>query len=264
MTRFSFMILAATLPLFASDTITLRDGTRRAGTFVSATDRTVTFEENGATRQYDLSQVQSVQFDPAVAFRSQRRNGSYADRPGQHANPSGTVIPANTEVSVRTNEPIQSTSADLNRYYSAVVDRDVTDSTGRVVIPRGSSAQLVVRDVTSGGATGSRQLTLDLQSVTVNGSTYYISTEDLQQTGAGREGLGKNKRTGEMVGGGAALGTLLGAIAGGGKGAAIGAVAGAATGAGVQVLTRGKEVRVPAETVLNFRLDQPLRLSETR
>ena len=63
-----------------------------------------------------------------------------------------------------------------------------------------------------------------------------------------------------MVGGGAVLGTLLGAIAGGGKGAAIGAVAGAATGAGVQVLTRGKEVRVPAETVLNFRLDQPLYL----
>jgi outer membrane lipoprotein SlyB len=67
-----------------------------------------------------------------------------------------------------------------------------------------------------------------------------------------------------MVGGGAALGTLLGAIAGGGKGAAIGAVAGAAAGTGVQVLTKGEEIRVPAETVLNFRLDEPLQLRDNR
>jgi len=67
-----------------------------------------------------------------------------------------------------------------------------------------------------------------------------------------------------MVGGGAALGTLLGALAGGGKGAAIGAIAGAAAGGGVQVLTKGREIRVPAETVLHFRLDQPLHLHEAR
>jgi hypothetical protein len=63
-----------------------------------------------------------------------------------------------------------------------------------------------------------------------------------------------------MVGGGAVLGTLIGAIAGGGKGAAIGAAAGAGAGAGTQILTRGKSVKVPAETTLRFKLDQPLRL----
>ncbi len=63
-----------------------------------------------------------------------------------------------------------------------------------------------------------------------------------------------------MVGGGAALGTLLGAIAGGGKGAAIGAVAGGAAGGTAQVLTRGKQVRVPAETILSFQLEKPLHL----
>jgi len=169
------------------------------------------------------------------------------------------MIPAGTELSVRTNETIEATGASTGRTYSATVERDVTDNNGQVVIPRGSTAQLVVRDMSTGGAVGSRELTLDLQSVTVDGNTYYVSTADLQRSGD-REGIGKNRRTGEMVGGGAVLGTLLGAIAGGGKGAAIGAVAGAATGAGVQVLTRGKEVRVPAETVLNFRLDQPLYL----
>jgi outer membrane lipoprotein SlyB len=63
-----------------------------------------------------------------------------------------------------------------------------------------------------------------------------------------------------MVGGGAVLGTLIGAVAGGGKGAAIGAVTGSAAGAGAQVLTRGKSVKVPAESKLSFKLDQPLSL----
>jgi len=94
--------------------------------------------------------------------------------------------------------------------------------------------------------------------VTIQGRRYGISTADIKESG--NQGIGKNKRTAEMVGGGAALGTLLGAIAGGGKGAAIGAVAGAAAGGTAQVLTKGKEVKVPAETVLKFKLDKPLRL----
>ena len=106
--------------------------------------------------------------------------------------------------------------------------------------------------------TGSSELSLDLQSVKVGGRRYTVNTADVQQKGS--EGLGANKRTAEMVGGGAALGTLIGAIAGHGKGAAIGAAAGAAAGAGTQILTRGKSVKVPAETVLRFKLDQPLRL----
>ena len=91
-----------------------------------------------------------------------------------------------------------------------------------------------------------------------------MTSSDVEQDAGRREGIGTNKRTAEMVGGGAVLGTLLGAIAGGGKGAAIGAIAGGVTGGVAQVLTRGKEVRVPAETVLRFRLDSPLRLEGER
>jgi len=98
--------------------------------------------------------------------------------------------------------------------------------------------------------------------VTVSGTRYLISTGDLQQQGG--QGVGANKRTAIMVGGGAALGTLIGAIVGGGKGAAIGAAIGAAGGVGTEVLTKGKEVRVPAETLLNFKLDQDLRLQAMR
>ena len=75
-----------------------------------------------------------------------------------------------------------------------------------------------------------------------------------------KEGVGKNKRTAKYVGGGALAGTLIGAIAGGGKGAAIGALAGGAAGAGAQQLTKGKEIKIPAETEMTFRLDQDLQL----
>jgi hypothetical protein len=67
-----------------------------------------------------------------------------------------------------------------------------------------------------------------------------------------KDGIGKNKRTAEYIGGGAVLGTIIGAIAGGKKGAAIGAVAGAGAGVGAQVLTRGKKVNVPAESLLSL------------
>jgi hypothetical protein len=143
--------------------------------------------------------------------------------------------------------------------FPADVAEDVLDSSGRVVIPKGSEAELVIRHVKSAGTVaGSSELALDLQSVKVGGRRYTVSSGALEQKG--HEGLGKNKRTAEMVGGGAVLGTLIGAVAGGGKGAAIGAATGAAAGAGVQVLTRGKNVKVPAESKLKFQLDQPLHL----
>ncbi|MCU1273630.1 MAG: hypothetical protein JWO48_1061, partial [Bryobacterales bacterium] len=166
--------------------------------------------------------------------------------------------PAGTEFSVRTNEAIDSTTGTEGRTYSAQVGRDVLDSSGAVLIPQGSDVQLVIRNISEGGTFSGPQLSLDVQSVTIDGRRYLVSTQDVQK--GGDHNIGKNRRTAEMVGGGAVLGTLLGAIAGGGKGAAIGAIAGAAAGGTAQVLTRGKEVKVPPETLLTFRLDQPIRL----
>ncbi len=169
------------------------------------------------------------------------------------------VVPDGTEIVVRTNEAIDSTSATEGRQFSGTVEKDVTGSNGEVLVPKGSGTELTVNEVSSGGTTGSPELTLGLHSIEIGGHRYLVNSADLQK--GNDRGIGKNKRTGEYIGGGAALGTLLGAIAGGGKGAAIGAVAGAAAGGTAQVLTRGKEVKVPAESILRFRLDQPLRLS---
>jgi hypothetical protein len=171
------------------------------------------------------------------------------------------VVPTGTEIAVRTNDAIDSQNASEGQTYSATVLQDIKGNAGETLIPKDSDAQLVIRQVNSGGNTGSAQLVLDLQSITVNGRRYRVSTEDISQSS--NAGIGKNRRTAEMVGGGAVLGTLLGAIAGGGKGAAIGAVAGGAAGGTAQVLTKGKQVKVPAETILRFQLDKPLHLDIT-
>jgi hypothetical protein len=165
------------------------------------------------------------------------------------ANPVSRVEPG-TNLAVRTNEYINTHSRDGRVYYGRIAD-DVRGSDGQVAIPRGSDVELIVRRARD------NDLILDIESITAYGQRYAIDTQ-AQRLESNREGVGANKRTGEFVGGGAVLGTILGAIAGGGKGAAIGAAAGAAAGAGTQIATQGREVRVPAESIVNFRLDQPL------
>jgi hypothetical protein len=161
-------------------------------------------------------------------------------------------IPSGTEIKVLTDTAID-VKAPSSRTYSATVREDVMDANGRIAIPRNSRAQLVAERVDN------NELSLAVHSVTVNGRNYIISTNSTTSSGQ-KEGLGKNKRTAMWVGGGALAGTIIGAIAGGGKGAAIGALAGGAAGAGGQVLTRGKQLNIPAETELKFKLAQDVTL----
>jgi hypothetical protein len=248
----------------AADRITLKNGSSHTGEFVSATRNQVIFnEENGARRQFELRDIDTIAFDSnRTDGRSSRRDRGSADRFNNNSRAAAYIIPANTEVQVRTNDAIDSRTTEGGRTYSAEIYQDVLGESGSVVIPRGSRAEMVIREMKEGGTVSSPKLVLDLQNVEVNGQRYLVSTEDLSQSSDA--GIGKNRRTAEMVGGGAALGGIIGAIAGGGKGAAIGAAVGAAAGGTAQVLTKGDRVRVPAETVLKFQLDQPMRLEAVR
>jgi len=161
------------------------------------------------------------------------------------------TIGTGTSISVRTNEAIDAKKSD-GRVFTGVVNQDVTDANGNVAIPKGSNAELIVKKASN------KDLTLDLESVNVNGQRYAVTAGVSSLSSGQWDGIGKNKRTAEFIGGGAALGAIIGAIAGGGKGAAIGAAVGAGGGAGTQVLTRGKTVKIPAESLLTFRLEQPL------
>jgi hypothetical protein len=280
------MAFLTILPLgLSAAKLTLRDGGVVYGQFVSGTSRSIVFQDDSGVRQtFDLDRVINIDFSPVIspaagAYPREQENQRPDSRPpvyeGNNANRSGdrgpddrrydadwATLPRGSEILVRTDESINSQSAAEGRTYPASIVQGIVDDHGTMVIPRGSEAQLIVRQVNEGGTLSNGNFILDLDSIRVNGHRYSVSTADLEAKD--RNGIGNNRRTGEMVGGGAVLGTLLGAIAGGGKGAAIGAVAGAAAGGGVQVATKGHEIRVPAETVLHFRLDQPLHLREMR
>ena len=178
----------------------------------------------------------------------------------QTVNIQNDMMPAGTQLAIRTDQEITADSQSVGQTYPASIANDVVDQNGRVVIPRGSPARLTIANMSSGTmGVGNNQVALALQSVTVNGRELNLTSDT--QTASGDRGIGKNKRTATMVGGGAVLGTVIGAVAGGAKGAILGAVLGGAAGGTAQVLTRGKEVKVPAESVLTFRLDQPVSLS---
>jgi len=163
-----------------------------------------------------------------------------------------SAIPSGTEITVRTDEPIDADvqSADTSHMYRGTVSKDVLDRDGNVLIPRGSRAQLAaVRE--------DNALSIDLRSIRVRGVRYTVDSSDIQ-AGDQKEGVGKNKRTGKYVGGGAVAGALIGAIAGGGKGAAIGAGVGGGGATAVQVMTKGEKLNIPSETKLEFTLRSPL------
>jgi hypothetical protein len=211
--------------------------------------RTITFRHaDGVTRRYQTSQVAAVEF-----LSAERLNVRAVDSRNLEA-------PAGTELVVRTVETIDSRNVGSDQAFSAIVEQEVTNASGSGIIPARSSAQLVIRQVSQGGTTGGPEMVLDIQSISVEGRRYLISTKDLVVNSD--RGLGSNKRTAETVGGGAAIGTIIGAWPA--AKAAIGAVAGAAGGAGVQIMTKGHDVRVPADTILRFRLDRAVVLHPER
>ena len=241
----------------------VKDGSSIPGTVVasSPTDMIVAGDD-GIERKIPMAQIKSVEYGEAPPAKTAARNEP-APAPAA-APPVATTrtyeLPVGSEVSVRTNETIDSGKADEGQTFEAQVTRDAKDADGDVVIPRGSMARVVIKSASKGGRfRGASDLVLDLQTVTINGRQHRIDTADIGRKG--KSGIGANKRTAEYTGGGAALGAVIGAIAGGGRGAAIGAGAGGGAGALTQVLTKGGAIKVPAESVLTFRLDKPLRVS---
>ena len=277
-------------------TVLMRDGSELAGTVTATSPSEITLAgDDKTTHTIPMAQVKSIEYDDAAAqgsdtpasaansapagsaaggaAQSGRSSSARAasDRAHEHnyhptqaeIHTKTYVVPDGTKVAVRTEDTIDSAKAAEGQTYAAEVADDVLDADGNVVIPRGSNAQIVIRSASKGGKIrGASDLVLDLQSISVEGQEYMVSTVDLQEKG--RNGVGANKRTAAMTGGGAALGAIIGAIAGGGKGAAIGAGAGAGGGALTHVLTKGGAIKVPSETVLTFQLDKPVKIVQAQ
>ena len=121
-----------------------------------------------------------------------------------------------------------------------------------VIVPAGADLYVRLVDASSAGRIKGRSgLTLQLASMELQGQTYDVSTTEYQQTGAS-----EGKRTAATVGGAAAVGAIIGGIIGGGKGAAIGGGTGAGAGTVASAATKAQQVQIPAETKLDFTLEQ--------
>lgn len=164
-----------------------------------------------------------------------------------------TTVPTGTELSVRTNEEISSEKAAVGDKFTATLDSPVYAGESIAIPARADVAGKVIDVKSAGKFAGKSELILQLTSISYNGRTYSIKTNQWSRAGASR---GKN--TAAKVGGGAAVGAVIGAIAGGGKGAAIGAGIGAGAGTGVQAMTKSEQIVLRPETVLTFTLENPV------
>ena len=137
--------------------------------------------------------------------------------------------------------------------YTGTVDQDVRGSNGRLAIPRGSQVELIIR------VAPDKDLILDLESAMVNGQRYAVAAEPDRLDARRGDGVGENRSTAEHVGGGAILGSIIGAIAGGGKGSRDWRSGRSGRRRDRTIADeRPRESGVPAESILTFRVDQPM------
>jgi hypothetical protein len=262
--RFIVYVFVCSLTLLA-DVVVLRSGKTVEGTYLGGDSRRVRMAVGDGVQSFGIDEISSIRFGDEVtsaptpakpAAPKSAGLASGASRPATgtaSATAKRIEVPAGTALVVRMIDDVDSERDSAGQTFRASVDEAVVID-GQTLIPRGADViAKLVEDKEAGKLTGRSQLTLDLQSVVVNGRAVDVATGEVTQQGESR-----TRQTATRTGGGAALGAIIGAIAGGGKGAAIGAVTGAAAGGAVQVLTKGPTVRIPSETRLTFTLTNPL------
>ena len=236
------------------DSLELKNGSLINGKFVGATENEINFRVGSSVQEYKTSDVISIKFDSEndAADALKRRTRGDA-RSYKNTLPTYVTVPAGTRISIRTIDAIDSTKNHVGDRFQATLEEAIVVNEN-VVVPKGSDVYgRLAESKESGKFTGRSELKLDLTGIVVNGVTIPITTGEYELTGKSR-GASTAKRTV----GGAAVGSIIGAIAGGGKGAAIGAGAGAGVGAASEIITKGDQVKIPSETLLDFTLSQDL------
>jgi len=181
------------------------------------------------------------------------KTGAVAPSGAKPAAATPKIVPAGQHIVVRLGQAVGSKISSPGQAFTATVAQAV-EVDGKVLIPSGAEASGTVAEaVPLGRFKGGARLRVSLDSVKVGGNTYKIETAAIA-----RSAKGKGKRTAVAVGGGAGLGAIIGGLAGGGKGAAIGVLAGAGAGTAGAAFTGNKDIVLPAEATLSFKLLKPL------
>ncbi|MGC9291576.1 MAG: BON domain-containing protein [Acidobacteriaceae bacterium] len=181
---------------------------------------------------------------------------SYSNAPASApAAPQVTTIPAGTRIRVQLAQTLSTKESQTGDQFSGTLADPVVVN-GQTVIRAGAQASGTVTEAKSQGRfKGQAILAVRLDSVRADGHTYPVQTSQVE-----RFEQGKGKRTAYMTGGGAGLGALIGGLAGGGKGALIGGLLGAGAGGTGSAFTGNKDLVLPAESILTFRLENDVTL----
>jgi hypothetical protein len=253
----------------SADTLQMKDGRVIQGKFLGGTQASVQFENRGKIELYNVDDIISVTFTGAppaspvtpsapVAASTPPPALLPAPAPAQSsaANPTSITVPAGTDLLVRMIDSVDSDKNYVGDRFRASLEQDfVVD--GVVIASKGTDVYGRLAEAKEAGhIQGKSQLKLELTDILIHNRLQPIMTGDYEVSGSSR-----GEDTAKKVGIGAVAGTVIGAIAGGGKGAAIGAGVGAGAGAAVQVITKGEQVHVPSETLLDFRIAQPFSVS---
>lgn len=168
-------------------------------------------------------------------------------------------VPAGTRLLIRMLDSVDSGKQQVGYRFTAGLETNLqVDDV--IVAPGGTTVYgRLANAKKAGNMSGAGELTLELTDIVINGTSYPLLTSAFEV-----KSEGKGKKTTRRIVGGTGLGALIGGIAGGGTGAAIGAVAGAAAGTTVSAATKGKQVSIPSESLLEFRLEQPASLPVAR
>jgi len=172
--------------------------------------------------------------------------------------PVNVTIPAGTELAIRIDQRISVKTSHAGDTFTGEIQAPVMAGDGSTLVPKGADVNGVVAESHRGGHFKGRSvLELRLTSLVVNGTTYPLQTADLEKTRKG-----KGKRSAAMIGGGAGLGMLVGGVATGGVGLVVGGLVGGGAGTAAAGLTGNKNLDIPAETVVHFKLADDLTIQE--
>lgn len=247
----------------AADTLELKSGKVVQGKFLGGTQHILRFEVNGEVQTFSTNDIVALTFtgrssSPAPApveapAPAPPPAPAAAPAPAPAAANGVVTIPAGQSMLIRMIDGVDSAKNHVGDVFHASLETDLTVG-DTLVARKGTDVYGRLAEAQkSGNFSGRSELQLELTRLVIDGHDYPVVSSDYTV-----QGKGQGSSTAKKVGGGAAVGAIIGAIAGGGKGAAIGAAAGGATGGAVQVLTKGAQVKVPSETLLEFRLQQPV------
>lgn len=231
-------------------------------------DRSAQGKRQRHDRDRDQARDQARDDQPAPAPEPQEQVAQAAPAPPPQPPPpppappkpvvKEVTLPAGTVIPIRITETLDSKTAQANDVFHGSLAGDL-GTQGVIAIPRGAPVMGRIVDAREAAHfKGASLLSLELTELNARGKQVTLVTDAFSKEGAAR---GKN--TAEKAGGGAVVGSIIGALAGGGKGAVIGGLAGGAAGGGVNAATRGQQTVIPTETLINFRLRSPVTFTVT-